>query len=560
MNKLRSLLKTQLNMNFGISALKYSFKKEKNKRWEPIAILMALLVGICPLIVLYIFLMNSIFNVGSMLGQPDLVLTLAFIAAQTMILIFGLFYIMGSFYFSRDLETLVPLPLKPYEIIGSKFIIVMINEYLTAMPLLIPPIIIFGLGTHQNIIYWFKGILLVLTAPVIPLIISAIFVMLLMRIVNLRRNKDLFTIIGGFVGLFLAIGINMVIQKFAQASGTGHLKNILTSQSGLIEQIGRKFPPSIWATFALADKGIKGWGNLLLFLSVSVVLFFALLWLANLVFYKALIAGQEVTRKRKVMTKGEISKKYGKISNPIISIINREWKLLFRTPIYVINGLTGVFVGPLIIFMMFFVQSSDPDMKKLLGFISNSKYGFYVALGGLGIMLFTAGMNVVASTSVSREGNTFWIAKMIPVSPKRQVMAKFIQGYMVSLIGVLTTCLVLATFFKFPLPRLLWIGALGILTSVSMTALSLMLDVIHPKLVWNSEQEAMKQNMNSLLGMLVSLLIIALLGLCAFLLIHWNISEWMIITAMMILSTVFGVFSLLSLIRIAESRYKSLES
>ena len=40
-----SLLKANLNVHFGISSLKYRFTKEKNRLWEPIAIIIAILVG-----------------------------------------------------------------------------------------------------------------------------------------------------------------------------------------------------------------------------------------------------------------------------------------------------------------------------------------------------------------------------------------------------------------------------------------------------------------------------------------------------------------------------------
>jgi len=48
-----TLVKTNLNVNFGISALKYRFTREKKKRWEPVLIAVGLIVGLVPLLVLY---------------------------------------------------------------------------------------------------------------------------------------------------------------------------------------------------------------------------------------------------------------------------------------------------------------------------------------------------------------------------------------------------------------------------------------------------------------------------------------------------------------------------
>lgn len=550
-----------LNINFGISALKYRFTKEKKKRWEPLLIGLAIIVGLGPLMVLYTLLMTGIFNVGASLNppQPEMVLTLAFIGSQFFILFFGMFYIMGSFYFSQDLNTLVPLPLKPYEVLGSKFLVVMVNEYLTAIPFLLPPMIIYAAGTGQGVVYWLKGLILVLAAPVIPLIIGAIFVMLLMRVVNLRRNKDLLAIIGGFMGVILALGLNIFIQRMARDGSAEFLRNMLTTQSGLIKEIGRRFPPSIWATFGLADNGLAGWGYFALFIGVSIALFFLLLWLSNLVFYKALIAGQEVTRKRKTMTGSEMAKQYDRVSNPVLAIFKREWKLLLRTPIYVINGLTGAIIGPFMILVMLFAQGKDSNSTQLFSFIDKPEFSLYVTLGGLAVMLFTAGMNVVASTSVSREGNTFWIAKMIPVSPKRQVMGKFLQGYTISALGIVVTGIVLGVFIHFSILRILTVLIIGLLGAVPMTALNLLLDVLHPKLVWNSEQEAMKQNVNGVLGMLASLLYIAILAACSVGLILLGAPAWVVYAGLGLLSALLGIPSLLGLFALAEKKYVELE-
>lgn len=562
MKRFFMLFKTQLNINFGISAMKYRFTREKKKRWEPILILSAVVFGFAPLVVMYTFLMIGIFMAGNSLAnpQPEIVLTIAFLASQMVILFFGLFYIMGSFYFSQDLETLVPLPLKPYEVLGSKFLIVMINEYLTALPLLLPPLLVYGIGMGEGILYWLKCIFMILAAPVFPLAIGAVFIMLLMRVVNLRKNKDLLAIVGGFAGLVLALGVNFFIQRMPKGDPAGFLKDLLESQSGLIMEIGRKFPPSIWATFGLADNGLGGLGYFALFMGTSITLFLVLLWLSNLVFYKALLAGQEVSRKRRMLTGAEVTRQYSKVASPVTAILVREWKLLLRTPIYVINGLAGAIMGPFIIVIMFFARGSDQEATQIFEAVSNPEYQVYVTLGALGIMLFTAGMNLVASTSVSREGRNFWIARMIPVSPRKQVLAKLIQAYMVSALGVVVTCAIAGIFAGFSLLRILLILVIGLICSVPLTTFNLILDVFHPKLVWNSEQEAMKQNMNGILGMLVSVLFLALLAVAAVVLLLAGMRVWTVYAGIVLIAVISGILSLLALFGLADRKYIEFEA
>ena len=137
-----SLLKTSLNVHFGISSLKYRFTKEKKRLWEPIVVLLAIVVGGCSILAMYSFLLLAVFMAGQSLGHPEIVITLAFVASQLIILIFGIFYIISAFYFSNDMSILIPLPIKPGEVLGVKFITILLSEYLVALPMLLPAFII----------------------------------------------------------------------------------------------------------------------------------------------------------------------------------------------------------------------------------------------------------------------------------------------------------------------------------------------------------------------------------------------------------------------------------
>lgn len=555
MKPFTAFIKMQLNVNYGLSALKYRLFREKKKRYEPILIALVILLSFLPLLSLYIMFMTGVFAAGVSLNQPEIVLAIALLISQVIILFFGLFYIMGTFYFSKDIESLVPLPLKPYEVVGGKFIVVLINEYLTSMPILLPAIIIYGVGMGQGILYWIKAILVMLTVPVIPLAIAAVVIVVVMRFVNFRRHKDMFAIIGGLLSLALGIGISMVSQYIPENGNQDFIQNMLSSQSGLIDMIGRRFPPSIWATMSLGNHDLMGLGYLLLFLVTSALLFLFLLWLANRMFYKTLLAGQESSKNKRELTAGQRDKQINKMSGFVNTIMKREWKLLFRTPIYLLNGLTGSIVGPIILLLMLMTKGGNEETSQLFEYIKNPEVSQYVLLGGLALMLFTAGVNVVASTSLSREGQTFWITKTIPVPAKQQVTAKLIISYLISAVGVLITAIILLVFLNAPLIGVVGVSVVGLIGTLPMASLSLLIDVYHPKLVWSSEQEAMKQNMNGLFGMLLSMVIMVILGVATFALMMMGLPMWFVFTALGVLSLILGVLSVFTLYAVAEKKY-----
>jgi ABC-2 type transport system permease protein len=552
-----SFLKMQMNVNYGLSALKYRFTREKKKRWEPVLIGAVIIVSFLPLMAIYVGLMLAMFAAGTIIGQPEMVLAVSSVLAQIVILIFGLFYIMGTFYFSRDIETFVPLPLKPYEVVGGKFAVIMVNEYLTSLPIMLPPIIIYGAGTNQGILYWLKSLVLLAVTPALPLSAAALIILLLMRVVNLRRYKDLLAVVGGLLAIVIGMGSSMFFQNIPE--NPEDIQNFFTTQTGLVDMIGSRFPPSIWATRGLARPDIAGWGYFMLYLAVCAALMALLLWISNLVFYKALLAGQEVSRKRKDISKSRAGNRSGRMNSPVTAIAKREWKLLTRTPLYVLNGLVGTIIGPIIILMML-MFGNDPEMAELMATLSDPGVIPYAVLACTGLMIFTAGMNLVASTALSREGQTIWIAKMLPVSAKQQVAGKLLVSYAVSAIGVLMTSLIMLIFFKFPILWVIGSTVVGLIGSVPMVALSLFIDVFHPKLVWNSEQEAMKQNMNGGIGMLLSLLILVIFAVIAVPLTLIGIPVQLVLASIGAVAAILGTLSVLALFAVAENKYRDIEA
>ena len=91
--------------------------KSKNKL---ITLLLYAVVGFAIFsIFLSIFaLALQMYNQFSVIDQQGVILGLGLANSSAIILVFGITYIMSSFYFSTDLESFLPLPIRPREIIA----------------------------------------------------------------------------------------------------------------------------------------------------------------------------------------------------------------------------------------------------------------------------------------------------------------------------------------------------------------------------------------------------------------------------------------------------------
>jgi ABC-2 type transport system permease protein len=544
----------------GISALKYRFFKEKKRRWETLLIGAAILFGGGSFVLGYSFFLFALFIAGSALNQPEIMLTTAFLAIQFIVLFFGFFYIMSAFYFSRDLNILLPLPLKPYQVMGSKFIVILVNEYLMIIPMLLPALIIYGTGTHQGFFYWIKGLLLMLVSPLIPLTMAALFIVILMRFINFRKSKDLWAVLGGLLAILFGIGINFFTQRIPPGQEREFIENILRQNSGLVTMIGEKFPPSLWATYSLSRWGWEGLGYFLLFLGVSFLLFLVLLWIGNQLFYKSFLSGQEVGRKKRALSHEELKAQTSRVSSPVLAVFYREWRLFIREPLYVMNGLAGMIMMPFLLLMP--LLGDGGELADLLRRLQNPDPSMVlpITLAGVGIMLFVACINIVACTAVSREGATFWVSKTIPLSPSRQVMGKLLHAIAISMIGIIVTSIPLYMVFR-PTPlRFLVILLISLPGILLINLLNLMVDVLRPKLEWNNPQEAVKQNMNGLLGILLSVATIIFLGGLSFLLFVFGVPEIPVYLILFIVTVLLNILAYKGLVALAEYRYSQIEA
>ena len=178
MNRIWALVKMDLRNSFRLSAF-----KEKIKNREDIVHIIIVIVALLSLLPTYYLLVSGLSNIYDIylnIGQKSMFLLTGILLSQMIVLFFGILYVMSKYYFSSDLNILVPLPLRPKEIVGAKFVSLLVYEYITVLPILLPFIIIYGIKTDVNILYWLYSLATIFFVPIIPLCISSILVMFFM--------------------------------------------------------------------------------------------------------------------------------------------------------------------------------------------------------------------------------------------------------------------------------------------------------------------------------------------------------------------------------------------
>jgi ABC-2 type transport system permease protein len=559
MTKLLTLIRAGLKANFGLAVLRHRLFKEKKDRWM-VPLFAVAFLGVLPSFYGLVLLIQNVYLALKPLGQERALLTLGILGGQLFILLFGLYYVISAFYFSRDLEFLIPMPLKPFQVMASKFAIILVNEYLTVMVIVLPVLIGYGVLARGGPPYWTNAVLVYLFLPVIPLAVVSILVVAMMRFVNLSRKKDALILVGSIILIAASIGLQFVLGRTTGAKPDARaMTAFFTSPNSLLNQIGAKFPPSIWATKAIAG-GFSGEGlwNLFLFLGTSLALFAAILFLSEKLFYRGLVGIGEVSGRKRLLSRAQMSERVSSGRRPVRAVFAREWRIMNRTPIFLLNGLLVVVIVPVIFILMATMGSGKGDNAAILK-IMTSANALYVTLAAAAFMTVCGSLNGTASSAFSREGGQFWISRVIPVAPRDQVTAKFFHSYLISALGVVTASIVAVLVLHLKAGVLAAAAVLALAAGVLLTAVGMIIDLARPLLDWTNPQKAIKQNLNVLFATFADIGIMT--GLFFFLkfLIKAGVTGSTVLIVLFAGLVALSGASLWFLFRFAEKRYREIE-
>jgi ABC-2 type transport system permease protein len=550
MEKIISLIKTDFNTTFGLSSIAYSFKSKKN-RWQIIVFGIAML-SLIPTYFLFVKSLGEIYDIYSQIGQSSMFLLLGFLGAQVIVFVLGLLYVMSKYYFSNDLALLLPLPVKPSYILGSKFATLMFSEYLTSLPIILPFIFIYGIRGGEGAIYWIYSFLLILTLPVIPLVLSSILVMFFMKYTNIGGKKDLIRTLSAVLFIILVVYVQLKINTITQKAllqGNDFLINLVKDSNLLVKKLGLGFPPSMWASLSLSNYlNITGLGYLSIFVGVGVLGFIVMILLSEGLFFDGLIGNIEVSAS-KGKTGRKLSIRDSTVqTKPYLALAKKEITMLFKTPIYLFNSIGGVIAVP-IIMVMSAVTGGGGDKDSVIKFIESKPE--FVALVGIGFITAMGMLNSIGATTFSREGKNFWIQRVLPIKARDQIVGRVLSSIEIQVLGLVALLGALVFVIRLRISTIALISVLGLLGSVPMTQIGMVIDIIRPSLKWTNPQQAMKQNFNVLFGMGLGTLYIGGISLLVFNLIdRIDINfVFLVLAVIFIISTAILYYALEKLIK-----------
>lgn len=419
--------------------------------------------------------------------------------------IFGINVIFSVFYFSGDIENLLPLPLKPYQIIGSKFTAALISESIMEFIVIIAAFAGYIIASGAPFYSWIIALFGMITLPIVPLIYCGILCMLIMLVTRFIKNKDTVNKITGLLTFIAIIGIAVMVSN-SGGFDTEHLVSALADpQNAILSTMDFIFPQIHFLVDSTANNTFI---NMLFYLGVNIFAIALFMLIAHLVYFRTVVeisgASGQTSRKSFSAIVGKMKQR-----RPAMTYLQKEFRLLFRTPAYFTNCILINLIWPVFLYIVYLLQGKTNFLDSFIYDIhnGNEETVLFFLLGISAVSVLITAANCISSSALTREGKHFAFMKYIPMSYMAQINVKAAVSIIVSGVGMLIYVIAAAVYLNLGIKITLFCCLLSLCSVAFVSYFGIFMDSVNPKLVWDDELNALRGNYNIFFNMALAILL-----------------------------------------------------
>ena len=444
--------------------------------------------------------------------QEEVFLGLILLVIGIFVLIQTIFSAISLLYYSKDNEYILPLPIKPSQIIMAKTNVLLITEYFIVAIIGLIPLIIYGILTSANIFYYISMIITLLAFPIVPILISSLLVLIVMSFAKFTKNKNRFQVIATII---LIIAICLISFKTNDMEGSQEeLIEMATKANGLVEMIRDAFPTLGMAIEALANNSYL---NLIELVLVTAILYLIYIAVGQKLFLRGAVGSLYSGKRTKTAINEKIAFKRSSLSK---TYIGKEFKTLIRNPIFFMQCIMPAILFPILVIVLSFAgMHTEPNTDIVqIARMLQEKTSIYLGMAILMIIQFFSMFIYISATAISRDGQNAVFMKYIPVPLIKQIDYKVMPNIIMTTIMGIISIVIAQYLFLMPILYLILITIAMISMGMLQSYLMIIVDLKKPKLDWNSEYTVVKQNMNLIWPMILGVANITIIGVLSYIL------------------------------------------
>jgi len=446
-------------------------------------------------------------------------------------MIFGLAIIQTIFssinilYFTKDSEYLLPLPLKPYQIILARTNVMLIAEYVIIFLIGFIPLVMYGILTGAGIVYYLTMILSVILVPILPVLLISMLVMFIMSFAKLTKNRNRFQLFATLLVLAIIIALSISTSGMKQDLTNEEMAQMVVQANGMIELVKGYVPTVDYLMEALTTNSLfTAIVEVLKTLGITIIGFIVYMLIAQKIYFKGLVGnlfGGGASSSNK-----EINQKEYRNSKLYKSYVGKEFKNMARNPVFLMQCLIPAILIPIIMVVVVYtgLNSDGMGLEQISQMVQQMPTNtFFIACIILGVIQFFTMFIYISITAISRDGENAVFMKYIPVSLYKQYMYKIIPNIIMNIVTIIITLGMAEYLLNLPVITLIALFVVATIMGILQSIAMIIVDLKRPKLNWDSEYAVAKQNLNLVFPVLLAMVNIAIMLGLIFLLKDINV-------------------------------------
>lgn len=384
----------------------------------------------------------------------------------------------SQLYNSKDNQMLLAMPVKPGDILASRMLVLLLENYLYAGVILIPAGVVWCIFCPVTVMGAVLYIVSSLLLPFLSLTLSCLLGWVIAAVSSRMRRK-------GIISAVIYIAFFVVYLKFC-ANITNYINDLVANGEVIAAAVRKALFPMYHFGIAAAE------GNLLsfLFFALCAVVPFAIVYFVLSRNFISIATANRGTAKVKYKERA------AKASDSSLALLKKEIRHYMANPMYIMNASIG---AVLMVVLAGYLLIKNGDLAAIAGAVPGME-GIIPGIVCAGLCMCAA-MVIVSAPSVSIEGPNLWLIKSLPVETHDVLMAKVNCHIVVTepfvilsaaLASIALKTNVLETVLMFLLPTMFVVfGAL----------FGVVINLKFPKFDWISEVHCIKQSAASMITM-----------------------------------------------------------
>jgi ABC-2 type transport system permease protein len=368
---------------------------------------------------------------------PTMIISIS--AVGILVTSFGV--LLQALYLSGDMDFLMSAPIPIRAVFISKLVQAVLPNFGFLCVLALP--ILFGLGISSgyNILYYPLVVVVLATISLAAASLASLLVMAVARYFPARRVAE---VLGFIIGAFF-----LIFSQSARFMKFNVNDQQVTSMLNMTGRFNRPWSPLAWSGQGLVDLGKGVWlpavGLLAASLTLTGLIFYAAMATSERLYYNGWSSLQNNRRKPKAKPGAQArqaaringqSPWAGLIPAPVRAILVKDLLVYRRDLRHISQLITPLILG--VVYAISLLRSGGSD----LGGQGNAPGWFMGTVNSLVIYadillaLFLGWMLVanLAGLGFSQEGKNYWILKAAPIKARQLLAAKFLVGYLPSML------------------------------------------------------------------------------------------------------------------------------